>query len=164
MIVRGYFFEKIMGFLSEQVNFGNCLRNICIYCVSQNILNEVIKFINNTSTDNIIPFPLVKIITYSDYLNKYKYESSLMSGFYGDLTPKSFEYYFERIKFLIKKEFKSIRLIYELINGFLIFRIKNYIEKQDELIIRECLRDTICGFLNNRLKNPELDEAIAYFS
>ena len=182
MIVRGYFFEKIMGFLREQVNFGNCLRNICIYCVNQNeymplkdkykiihndiydIPNEVIKFINNTSSDNIKLFPLRKIITYSDYLNKYKYEHSLISRFYGDLTPESFEKYFEKIKLLIKKEFKNMGRIDEIINSFLVFKINNNIEKQDELIIREYCRGTFSRVLKNGLMNSELDEAIAYFS
>ena len=93
----------------------------------------------------------------------YKYEHSLISRFYGDLTPESFEKYFEIIKLLIKK-FKNLGKIDEIINSFLVFKIKNNIEKQDELIIREYSRVNIYRVLKNGLMNSELDEAIAYFS
>ena len=46
------------------------------------------------------------------------------------------------------------------------FKIKNNIEKPDELIIREYYKDTSIRnvFIFGLRINPELDEAIAYFS
>ena len=71
--------------------FKECFENICIYCkdsgkykflrekykiIHDDIYttrDEIIKFIEKYSSNEISHYPLIKLITYQDYLDKYKF-------------------------------------------------------------------------------------------
>jgi hypothetical protein len=132
-----------------------------------NRTNDVMAFINNTSSLGIKPFPYKKIITYEDYINKYNYIHALISKFYGDLSPESFQKYFERIKILIKKGeenkiFTNDESI-KMIEGLSVFQIKDDMEKQNELIIKEITNNCFYSFLNKSLIDLDINETVAYF-
>lgn len=97
--------------------------SICIYCGDLNeytylknkyhnkidvYINklDIINFINNTSSTDIYPYPLMKAITFKEYKIKYRDFHLGISGFYGDLTPQLFDYYFEKMNTLIEKDIK----------------------------------------------------------
>jgi hypothetical protein len=124
-------------------------------------------FINNTSSLGIKPFPYKKIITYADYINKYNCIHAIISKFYGDLSPESFQKYFERIKILIKKGeenkiFTNDESI-KMIEGLSVFQIKDDMEKQNELIIKEITNNCFYSFLNKSLIDLDINETVAYF-
>ena len=65
---------------------------------------DVVNYIKIFSSNNIKPFPIPKLITYDDYINKYKNRHFKISQFYGDLTKETYLKYEEEMKGLIKKE------------------------------------------------------------
>ena len=110
-----------------------------------------------------------KLITYQDYLDKYKKFHYEISKFYGDLSLETFNKNIEKIKILIKEEGKKSELRNKnqnsLFKGFLKFDI----DKKDDgdiLIIREWTRNTIYADLNKWLSNLDMNsfEAVAYFA
>ena len=74
--------EKVMKFLEENIEYDECIKNVCIYCMNvekqrflktkylkihddiDNKANDIANFINKGSNENIKSFPLTKLITY----------------------------------------------------------------------------------------------------
>ena len=99
IIVTGSKCEIIMEFLQKNPEFDNCIKNICVYCYRKDkyiYLKEkykkiqdiyscgsyIINYIKNVSSEEIKPFPQKKIITFENYLNKYKLNHLEISQFY----------------------------------------------------------------------------------
>ena len=88
LITTGNNFDLLMKNCEK---FKECFENICIYCkdsgkykflrekykiIHDDIYttrDEIIKFIEKYSSNEISHYPLIKLITYQDYLDKYKF-------------------------------------------------------------------------------------------
>ena len=174
--------DNVMRFLNEAPNFRRCIEHICVYCpdiqksaqlkskydLAYDVVSSkegVINFIKNYSSKEIEPYPITKVITYNDYLEKYKDKHIKISQFYGDLTPQTFNDNIEKMKSLIEEENKANKLIKNqniLLYGFLTFNL----EKDLNLIIREYTKNSIYADLNRWLRNPNFNsfEVVAYFA
>ena len=145
LMVTGSKCEKIMEYLEKNRAFDNCIKIVFVYCrhpenyqnlkekyprIQNNIYNtrdDIINFINITSSEDIKPFPLTKLITYEEYVDEYKKSHLKISKFYGDLSPKTYEKQIKDMKNLINKEKINNELKQSkngLINGFLSFDVK----------------------------------------
>ena len=188
IITTGSTFEKIMVYLEQNKDFKKCIINACIYCLNlnkyeplkkkYNILHddiynrqfEVVNFIKMFSAEEIKPFPLTKLITYDDYIEKYKDRHFKISQFYGNLTKETYEKYYEKMKHLIEKESKNKELKKKdqniLFKAFLSFDITKDLKELDKLIIREYTKNTFYGDLNKWLMNSKFNfyEPVAYFT
>ena len=186
LISTGSIFEKVMNLIKQYPDFENCLQNYCIYCFKldkylplqktypklrevNNKKKEVINFINKYSSKDIKPYPLTKLITYEDYVKKYKDRHFKISQFYGDLTKETYEEYIKSMKGLIEEEEKSKELLKNqklLLKGFLSFKLTDDIETLDKLIIKEYTKNTFYGDLNKWLMNSKLNfyAPVAYFT
>ena len=189
LITTGSTCEKIMNFLKEDINFENCIKNACVYCRNLkewsplkdkykkiynvcNMQKDVINFINKFSSTEIKAFPITKLLTYQDYLDKYKERHITISQFYGDLTPESYKKNIEEMKLLVKKEKDANELKIKdqdqnkLLEGFYTFDIKEDIETLDKLIIHEYTKNTFYGDLNKWLMSSKMNsfETVAYFT
>ncbi len=178
-----------MNFLKEDINFENCIKNVCVYCWNLkkwsplkdkykiiynvcNMQNDVINFINKFSSTEIKAFPITKLLTYQDYLDKYKERHITISQFYGDLTPQSYKKNIEEMKLLVKKEKDANELKIKdqdqnkLLEGFYTFDIKEDIETLDKLIIKEYTKNTFYGDLNKWLMSSKMNsfKTVAYFT
>ena len=152
--------QNIQNLLNENNEFKECIQNICIYSknpekylniTSIKILDiyknreDIINFIITFSSKDIKPFPQIKLITYKDYLDKYKIFHYKISQFYGDLSPETYKKYFERLKNLIEEEEKEKKLHKEkdkLLEAFSKFDLKEDIQLVDKLIIKEWTKNT----------------------
>ena len=167
IIVTGSKCEKILNFLQENQQFKNCIKNISIYCMNKNnylslkekyeIIEDIhihkstiFKYINDSSSQEIKNYPLIKIITYENYLKKYKDIHFKISQFYGNLTKEEFEKYLKEMKL-------SSKLIYE-------FRFDDNFEKIDSLISKQYLKNTFYDELDkiDILYNSN-DDSFKYF-
>ena len=187
LITTGTLFKKVEEFLDKNKEFDKYINNICIYCLKlknylglknthpklhEDIYNkrsDIIKFIEKYSSEKIKPYPITKLITYDDYINKYKDRHFKISQFYGDLTPEKYQEYLNKMKDLIKEEAKSKELYRGqtiLLKGFLSFKIEEDIDALDKLIIKEYTKNTFYGDLNKWLMNLKLNfyEPVAYFT
>ena len=187
LITTGSTCEKIINFLNENKNFKNCIKNICVYCwdlkkwsplkdkykIIYDVCNTqeaVINFINKFSKKDIKPFPITKLLSYQDYIDKYKERHFKISLYYGDLTPEKYNENIEKMRKLIKDEAKLNELKNKnqnnLMSGFLTFDLSKDLKKLDELIIREYTKNTFYGDLNKWLMNSKMNdyEPIAYFT
>ena len=172
---KGYI-NDLKPFLNNNQKFKECLNKLCIYCLKPsnyeeiqknepNFINlvtnkttKVINFIKEFSSKDIKPFPLTKLVTLSDYQNKYKERHKTISLFYGDLKKESYEEYIEKIK----KEKKSE----ESLKGLLTFDLDKDLEALDEMIIKEYTRNTFHGDLNRWLMKGKMKDyaPVAYFT
>ena len=189
LITTGGTFEKIMSFLEKEQEFKKCILNACIYCLNLkkyeplkdkyiNILHDdiyntqgevVTKFINKFSSEEIKPFPLTRLMTYKDYLTKYKSRHFKISQFYGDLTPESYQKYCKEMKSLIEKESISNELKENkdiVLEGFESFDLKEDFKGLNKLIITEYSKNSFHGDLNKWLMNSKMNsyECIAYYT
>ena len=189
MITTGSTCDKIMTFLKEDKDFENCIKHVCVYCYNLekwaplknkyqiidkvcNIQKDVYKFIIETSSEEIKAYPLTKLITYQDYIDKYKERHFEIAKFYGDLTVESYKKNLEKVKEIIEEEEKKKLLKIKdnnknkLIESFLTFDIKKDIEALNKLIIKEYTKNTFYGDLNKWLMNNKMDsyETVAYFT
>jgi hypothetical protein len=186
LISTGSIFEKVMNLIKQYPDFENCIQNYCIYCFKldkylplqktypklREVINkkkEVINFIKKYSSKDIKPYPLTKLITYDDYVKKYKDRHFKISQFYGDLTKETYEEYKKSMEGLIEEEEKSKELLKNqklLLKGFLSFNITDDIETLDKLIIKEYTKNTFYGDLNKWLMNSKLNfyAPVAYFT
>ena len=176
--------QIIQGILKENNELSQIIQNICIYSKNPekyyNIntitifdiyknREDIINFIIIFSSTNIKPFPQTKLITYQDYLDKYKEFHLKISQFYGDLSPQSFKYYFGKLKIVIEEEEKEKKLRKNrdlLLQSFSKFEIKKDLNKVDELIINEWTKDTFWNDFNKWLYNLDMNnfEPKAYFA
>ena len=144
LITSGKSSEKILEFLNENLEFENCINNICAFCfhidrykylkqypkINDNIYitrNDVIKkFINKYSSETIKPFPLTKLVTYEDYKTKYKDRHLKISEFYGNINIEICQKYFAELENLINEESIDKKLSIEkdrVIRGFTYFNL-----------------------------------------
>ena len=188
LITTGSKCEKVLGFIKENKEFDDCIKNVCIYCMNldkyqvlktkypkihEDIYNkrsDVVNFINKFSNENIKPFPITKLITYEEYIEKYKERHLKIAEFYGDLDVETYHKSFENIKNLINEESANKELKKknqnELLNSFLTFDINKDLETLDKLIIKEYTKNTFYGDLNKWLMKSKMNfyEPIAYFT
>ena len=187
LIISGKQFNQIKKFLEDNKEFDDCINNICIYCwklkdyinlkytipkLHNDIYNrpsEVVKFINKYSSKDIKPYPFTKLITYQDYLDKYKYRHLEISLFYGDLTKDSFDKYLKEMESLINKEYQENKIKNKqlLINSFAKFDLNKDLEELDKLIIKEYTKNTFFADLNKWSMddfNLNLNESVSYFT
>ena len=157
LILGAVNFEIVNKFLEENIQFYNSIQNICIYS-SSSINNQNLKFkniyskINNNIYDNkenivnfikkysskdIKPFPLIKIITYKDYIDNidnWKDTHFKISEFYGDLPKKNQEHISNEKKTDDKSD-GSKENINKLLSNFMTFDINNDLELIDKIEI-----------------------------
>ena len=187
LITTGSKCETVINFLKENKDFENCIKKICVYCMNvqkwsilknqyekvhgvYNRTNDVVNFINQFSSKDIKPFPTTKLVTYNDYIDKYKDRHFSISQFYGDLTPETYQKNIEKIKLIVKEEGAANELKQknqnQLLEGFYTFDIKKDLEKLDQLIIKEYTKNTFYGDLNKWLMNSKMNlyEPVAYFT
>ena len=177
-----------MNFLNEKenINFKNCIKNACIYCMNLNkylplkkkyqILHDdiyntqedVINFINTLSSTEMKPYPLTRLLTYEDYKDKYKDRHIKISQFYGDLNPDSYKKNINQMKSIINEKEKKNELYIKkekVLEGFFTFDIDKDLEILDKKLIKEYTKNTFYGDLNMMLMNYQIKyESIAYFT
>ena len=199
LITTGSTCEKIMNFMSENKEFFDCIKNVCIYCMDINKYeplklkypkihndiynnpNDVLNFINKYSDTNIRAYPIIKLITFQEYKDKYKNRHIKIANFYGNINEDIYNKYFRRMKYLINEEEEKNELKNkknEVIKGIKTFNFnnKNKINKSEnseedieilnKLIIKEYTKNTIYGDLNKWLMNSNKNFylSIAYFT
>ena len=175
-----------MNFIKEKKEFENCIENYCIFCMKKkeyfkfkddypklhndiyNVRNKIIEFIENTSSEDIKPYKLIKLVKYEDYIEKYKNRHFLISLFYGDLKPETYRQNYDKIENLIKEKDKTKELIRDqdkLLKGFAKFDLKKDLANLDELIIKEYSSNTFYGDLNKWLNDKmNFELSVAYFT
>ena len=179
--------ENVMQFLDEDIKFKNCIKSVCVYSMNiqkwaplksnydlvygvVNSPKEVKEFIEKFASEDIKPSHLTKIITFKDYLEKYKDRHFKISQFYGDLTPETYKENMEKMKSLIEKENEEGKLYNKnknkLLEGFLTFDLKEDLKSLDKLIIKEYEKNTFYGDLNKWLMNANFNsfDVVAYFT
>jgi len=185
LITTGSKCEKIMSFLENNKPFKDCIDKICVYCMDydkwsflkdkyEKIFDvytdqdEVIEFINKFSSNDIKPFPITKLLTYQDYIDKYKDRHIKISSFYGDMTVEEYKKNIKNMGLLIDFEGKKNLLSNpnDLMSGFLTFDLSKDLEHLDNLIIKEYTKNTFYGDLNKWLMNSKMNfyEPVAYFT
>ena len=187
LITTGSKCETIIEFLNKNNDFKNCIKNICVYCfnikkwgylkdkyeIVHDVVNDqqnVIKFINDFSLEEIKPYSVIKLLTYKDYKDKYKERHFTISQFYGDLTLEKYNKNIQKMKSLIKTESQANELknknTNSLLSGFLTFDLTKDLKLLDNLIIKEYTKNTFYGDLNKWLMSNKMNdyEPIAYFT
>ena len=189
IIVTGSKCEKIMIFLENKNNkeLNNYITNICIYCMKPEKYQhlkikypkihddiykkrqDIVNFINKNSSENIVPYPLTKLLTYEEYIDKYKERHKKISEFYGDLNPETYENQISDIKDIIIKDSLNSELKQKdekkVLEGFKTFDINKDLEKLNEITIQAYAGKYIYKDLNRwllELKNNY--ESIYYFT
>ena len=186
LIVTGRQFDKIMEFLKEEKGFDNCIKNICIYCSYPekhsslkdkdkriyeiyDTKEQVEKFIEHFSSEEIKPFPTTKLVKFSEY-NEYKDRHFAISQYYGDFSEEEFYEFYEKIKLIIKEEEekKELRAIdpKKLEDAFLKFNKKKNDLKGFEEIIRVYTTNSLYKDLNKWLMNTKIGffDTVAFFT
>ena len=187
LITTGSQCDNVMTFLDEDPKFKSLIKNVCVYCSNiqrwsilknkydlvYDVVNnqfDVFNFITNFSSKEIKPYRITKLITLNDYSEKYKERHIIISQFYGDLSPETFDANIEKMKSLIEDENIKKKLYNknsnDLLGGFLKFNIKEDLEQLDKLIIREYTKETIYGDLNKWLNNTKFQsfQEVGYFT
>ncbi len=184
LIVTGSKFEKVIKSLKAK-QLENYISNICIYCMHidkyldlknkyikiKGIVNnpkEVIKFIENYSTINIIPFKFIKVLTFHDYKYNYFQRHKNISDYYGDFTQQTYNEAKNNFQDFINKE--SINELKknknELKNTFKTFDLDKDLKTLDNMLIQEYTKNTLYGDLNNWLRSLKDDvyEKVSYYT
>ena len=186
LITTGSACDKIMKYLNDNIEFKKCINKVCVFCFNlskwsslknkYNIIygvyngqSEVKNFIKKFSSKDIKPFPLTKLITYFDYIDKYKDRHKKISEFYGNMKVEDFTKYIKEMQKLIKTEAEKNALKKTekvLMEGFMTFEIKKDLELLNKLIIKEYTKETFYGDLNRWLMNSKMNsyDTIAYFT
>ena len=187
LITTGSKCEKIMKFLENNKPFNNCIDKICVYCMEYDTWSflkdkyekifdvytdqdEVIDFINKFSSKDIKPFPITKLLTLQDYVDKYKDRHLKISSFYGEMTVEEYKKNIKKMGLLIDYEGNQNLLVNsdknDLMSGFLTFDLSKDLEHLDNLIIKEYTKNTFYGDLNKWLMNSKMNfyEPVAYFT
>ena len=184
LIVTGSQCEKVMEFLIKN-KYEQFFQNVCVFCLKvknyihlskkykkikgiYNIKSDVIKFIEDVSSEETKEFPSIKILTYNDYKDKYYERHEKISEFYGDLTLESYIKASKELNDFIeqneKNDLKKDKDV--LIKGFKTFDLSKDLETLDKLIIQEYTKNTIYGDMNQWLRslNTDIYEKIAYYT
>ena len=113
--------------------------------------SSIFKFINDSSSQEIKNFQLTKIITYENYLKKYKYIHFKMSQFYGKLTKEELGKYLKEMKLSSNSKYKLI--------------FDDNFEKIDSLISKQYLENTFYDELDliDILYKSNNDDPFIYF-
>ena len=179
--------EYIKKFLIENKAFKNCINHLCIYCKHpenyykyknedpnfiygiEKTIKNILKFIIITSSKDIEPFSLTKLVLLKNYLKKYKERHKKISHFYGNLTKEIYDKNMEKMKVIIAQDEKDKKMKTKkekLMEGLLKFDIKEDLKNLDELIIKEYTQNTFYGDLNRWLMKGKIKyyEPIAYFT
>ena len=187
VITTGNHCQKIMEFLNKNKEFEKCINNVCVYCLNLkkwsklkndykkvygvfDKIKDVINFIKQSSTKEIKPFYIIKLITLNDYLVKYKDRHFMISQFYGNLNPETYKKYIENIKNNVKDKGDKNVLFYknnnQLISGIFTFDFSKDISNFEQLIKKEYLNNSFYGDINKWMINSKLNftEFIAYFT
>ena len=187
MITTGSKCEDVINFIKEKPEFEKCIKRVCVFCQNVErwsklkdkypIIDGVYKrrkdvninFIEKYASKDIKAFPLTKLITYNEYLNKYKDRHFKISQFYGNLTTESYKENIDRMISLIDDEDKKKQLIRDknkVVSGFLTFDLNKDAEVLNKLIIREYTNNSFYGDLNKWLMNSKFNsyDTIAYFT
>jgi hypothetical protein len=127
------------------------------------------NFIEKYASKDIKAFPLTKLITYNEYLNKYKDRHIKISQFYGDLTLESYKENMKEMDSLIDEEDQSHQLKKKkdiVHKGFITFDINKDADTLNRLIIKEYTNNSFYGDLNKWLMNSQFNsyDTIAYFT
>ena len=181
-LILGEIKSNLKQFLDDDKDFENLIQNICYYSKYNNNIKEdfpqldnniykdeedVMIFIQKYSSEEIKPFPSIKIKTYDDYINQYKGMHSKISHFYNDLTFDSYIRNFEKIKSFINEYKDEDNELNEeqkqnIFKSFSIFKITQ--NNKIDLIIEEYKKKIFFTFLNKNIKNFILNDEIAYFT
>ena len=187
LIISGVDCEKVIHYLNKNKEFEKCIKSIVVYCQNideYNPLKQKYKIISDvcndpqdidnyiymTSSKEIKPYPIAKLITYKDYINYYKCFHYKIAKYYGDLTPKSYATFINKINSLIIEDGKNNDLTNinqnQLLQSFFVFDTKNDKDNSNKLIIKEYTKDTFYSDLNRWLTFPKKEyyDTIAYFS
>ena len=174
LITSGNSCEKLMEFISQNKEFEDIIKNVCIFCKNinkyQNLKNkytklhddiynqrdDVLNFINKNSDANIKVFQITKLITLKEYKDKYKDRHLTISEFYGNKNLEKFEdKYYKGLTNLINEEAQNNELITnkeKLLTGFQSFRIKNS-QQLNETNIEESLEYLDKSLITEYTKN-----------
>ena len=184
LIVTGRQFQKVMDFLLEN-KCEHFFQNICIYCMrvekyydlckKYNKIKgvykqpkEVVKFIEDISEEKVKEFPILKIISYFDYKDKYHERHENISQFYGNLSKEIYNQYKKKMEgYINSKDQKDLRIEKKkLINSFYTFDISKDLENLHKLMINEYTKDTFYGPLNKWLRDfdTEAYDIISYYT
>ena len=186
LITTGSACDKIMNHLEQNPEFKNCIKKVCIFCMNvdywsklknqykivygvYNTQSEVKNFIEKFSTKEVKPFPLTKLITYDDYIDKYKDRHQKISEYYGNMSVEQYKKNLEEMKHLIvqKDKEKDLKMNPNVVlQGFMTFEIKKDLDLLNKLIIKEYTKETFYGDLNRWLMNSKMNsyDTIAYFT
>ena len=179
---RGYV-NDLKKFLDENKEFKECFNKGCIYCLKKdkyekekkensnfisivtNNTNEVIDFIRDYSSKDIKPFPLTKLITLKNYLNKYIERHEKISEFYGNLNKETYEKNKEKNKQVIENDEKK-KSKKKLLNELFQFNVDEDLETLDYLINTKYYNNSFYGDLNRWLMKGKMKyyELVAYFT
>ena len=187
LITTGKSFEKIVNYIQEDKEFEKCFENYCIYCFNLKIYEsykikyknklhndiynkytDIIEFIKRTSSNNIRPYKMDKLITISKYKNIYLHKYLKIAKFSGTLDDENYKkYYKELVIYIEKMKKQNILKINKdiLIKSFQILEIKTQQTLSDEIIIYEFLHN-IYHDLNNFISELDvyIEECVAYFT
>ncbi len=166
-----------MNILYKNPQFDNCISKLCIFCsnlkkyeplknkykklygIYNNPKDLVKNFIEQLSSREIKPFPITKLITYDDYIYKYKDRHIKISKFYGNLSPETYKKYY--------KEMISVIEIHHNSNKKIIDGLSFNLEKDIDilaLLIKKYTDNNIHIPLNQWLMSSDCYESIEYFT
>ena len=188
IITTGSQCENVIQFLDENKIFKNCIKNICVYCMDKkkwgklkkkykllvsdvvDSPKDVIDFIRKFSSEEIKPFQVTKLISFNDYLDKYKERHIKISQFYGDLTPEKYLENIQKSNNFIILENKDSKINEKeqktSLKKFISFDIKKDLYHLDKLLIRDYTNETFFGDFNKWILNTKFNsyEMVAYFT
>ena len=181
LITTGTSFELIMKLIKEEKEFDKYIENYCIFCMKKkeylkfkskysklhddiyNVRSKILEFIKRTSNKDIKPYPLIKLIRYEDYIEKYKNRHFIISLFYGDLKLETYHQNYDKIKNIIEE--RVLENQEKILKGFAKFDLKEDLKNLDELIIKEYTCNTFYGDMNKWLNDKmNFDLPVAYFT
>ena len=186
IISNGRSYESIIKpILEENKDFKECINKLCIF--SKNIqkyikykeenkefiydvtddINVVIKFIMQLSSKDIKPFPLTKLVTLHNYLDKYKERHKKVSEFYGYSTEDNYQKNNEELNksINIEEKAKSLKLKkFKILKKFMALDFIEFLGNVNKLIYNQYTENTFNGNFNRRLMKikSEYYEIVAF--
>ena len=146
-------------------------KKVCIYCFNidkwsylknkydiiygiYNKIKDIKEFIEKSSSKDIKPFPLNRLITYKKYIESFKNIHEIISKLYGKVSPEDCE--------KIKNEFKK-----EMLPGFMIFDFDKDFMQFKKIIsnhIRETFYTDLNKWINEYSEEAQYETLIYYIS
>ena len=185
LITSGKAWKNIYKYYQKNQDFQNIIINACIYCKKikdydylskkYDIIkgvwctrDPIIKFIKKTSSEKIVSFPMVKLVTYEGYQKDYKLLHRIISYYYGEFKQEVFDYNSDKVTKLIEKESKNKKL--KKSDEVLKKSFKMFDDKEEEnkmkLIIYDYTKETFYKDLNSWQSSLDAKYylSIAYFT